>query len=112
MKPRAERGAIIIMAAITLGVLIMFAALTVDLGAAWAQRRTNQSAVDAAVMAGGLEYVASGAASSAKVVDVVRDFASRNIDIPADSAEWLTCTDPEGLADGFVPMTMATPSSA
>jgi hypothetical protein len=105
MKHKREDGAVIVFSAITLVVLFLFGALTVDLGAAWAQRRTNQSAVDAAVMAGALEYVASGSATSAEIVDVVRDFTSRNIDIPADSSDWLACTDPEGIADGFVPMT-------
>lgn len=107
-KPRVhddERGAAMVILAISVVVLFAFAALAVDLGAAWAQRRTSQGAVDAAVMAGALEYLTDSAPNSATIVDIVRDYASRNVPIPIDSADWLTCTDPEGAADGFTPMT-------
>ena len=102
--PSEERGTIIVLSALAMVVLLLFAALAVDLGALWASRRTSQNAADAAVMAGALEYVETGDATSEEVIDIVRDYASRNVDIPADSAMWLTCTDPEGLADGFVPL--------
>jgi Flp pilus assembly protein TadG len=100
-----ERGAAMVILAISVVVLFAFAALAVDLGAAWAQRRTSQGAVDAAAMAGALEYLTDSAPTSATVVDVVRDYASRNVPIPVDSSDWLTCTDPEGVADGFTAMT-------
>ena len=44
---RDESGAILPIFALMLIMLLLFAALAVDLGAAWAQRRTSQTAADA-----------------------------------------------------------------
>lgn len=96
-----ETGAVMVLSALVMVVLFAFAALAVDLGAGWAQKRTNQSAVDAAVMAGALEYLTDTSPSSAVVVDVVRDYVSRNVDLTPTSGDWLTCLDPAGVADGF-----------
>ncbi|RPI20048.1 MAG: hypothetical protein EHM57_08685, partial [Actinobacteria bacterium] len=100
-----ERGAILPLFALMIIVLLAFAALSVDLGMGWVQRRTGQNAVDAAVMAGALEYLEADAPTSADVVEAVRDYVSRNIDIPPDSVDWVTCTDPDAISDGFSPMT-------
>ena len=106
-RVRNERGAAILLMTISLLVLFGFAALAVDLGAAWSQRRTSQSIADASVMAGAVEYLEASSPSSSDIVDIVRDYASRNGDIPADSPDWLSCLDPDGIADGFTPMTDA-----
>lgn len=71
-------------------VLLIFAAFAVDLGAAWAERRQDQTAADAAAMAGALEYT-NGTPTSANVVAKVVEFAALNLDI--DAADWTTCQD-------------------
>ena len=50
-----EDGAILPIVALLIVVLLVFAAFTVDLGAAWAERRHDQSAADAAVLAAATE---------------------------------------------------------
>ena len=57
MDQTGERGAIAPIFALILVILLIFAALTTDLGAAWAVRRTAQATVDAAVMAAATEYL-------------------------------------------------------
>lgn len=106
-----ERGAAMVVLAISVVVLFAFAALAVDLGAAWAQRRTSQGAVDAAAMAGALEYLTDSAPNSATIVDIVRDYASRNLPNPPTAQDWVDCRDPDGLADGFSPMSDSIPVS-
>ena len=48
---RSEDGAILPLFGLLIVVLLVFAAFTVDLGAAWAERRQLQSAADAGAMA-------------------------------------------------------------
>jgi hypothetical protein len=98
-----EGGAILVLAALLIIVLLGFAALTVDLGYAWAERRTSQNTADAVVMAGGLEYLASGAASNADVIAVMKDYADRN-DAAFTDGDWVACVDTEGALDGYVPL--------
>lgn len=105
LSQRDERGAVIVILAVSMLTLFAFAALAVDLGAAWSQRRTSQSVADAAVMAGAVEYLSASSPSSADVVDVVRNYAGRNGQIAADSPDWLSCTDSVAVSQGFTPMT-------
>jgi len=95
-----EDGAIAVIVGLLLVVLLGFAALTVDLGAAWAERRQDQTAVDAAVMAGAIEYVRSNP-TDADVVALVQDYVERNIGYPAGAAGWSGCPAP---TDGFAPL--------
>ncbi len=88
--------------ALVLVALLAFAAFAIDLGAAWAERRTDQSGADAGVMAGAIEIVV-GAPTQAEVVDVVRDYVERNIGLPAASPDWLTCVDP-GRGASYTPL--------
>ena len=92
-----EGGAILVMSALLIIVLLGFAALTVDLGYAWAERRTSQNTADAVVMAGGIEYLASGAASNADVIAVMKDYANRN-DAAFTDGDWVESKDqdPDG----------------
>jgi hypothetical protein len=54
-------------------------------------------------MAGGLEYLASGAASNADVIAVMKDYANRN-DVTFNDGDWGACIDTEGALDGYVPL--------
>ena len=96
----SEDGAILPLVGIMIIMLLVFAAFTVDLGAAWAERRQDQTAADAAAMAGAIEYVRSNP-TEAEVVALVQDYVERNIGYPAGSAGWGACPVP---TDGFQPI--------
>jgi Flp pilus assembly protein TadG len=57
---KSERGASLIMVAITLFLLIGSAALAVDIGATWADRSVDQKITDSAATSGALEAVTGG----------------------------------------------------
>ena len=92
-----DDGAVAVIIALFMVMLLAFAALTVDLGRAWAERRQDQTAADAAAMAGAIEYVRSNP-TDADVVALVQDYVERNIGYPADDAGWSGCPAP---TDGF-----------
>ncbi len=102
----SETGAILPIFALLIVVLLMFAAFTVDLGAAWAERRQDQTAVDAAAMGAALQYLhENDAPSPQQTIDLVIDYASRNLTNPPTDTEWQLCTD-GGKPDAFyLPMT-------
>jgi len=95
-----EDGAVAVIVALFMIMLLAFAALTVDLGRAWAERRQDQTAADAAVMAGAIEYVRSNP-TDADVVALVQDYVERNTGYPAGHAGWNGCPEP---TDGFAPL--------
>jgi hypothetical protein len=94
---RSERGAVFPIVALIIVILLVFAAFTVDLGAAWAERRQDQSAVDAAAMAGALEYT-KGTPDSLAALAKVKEYAAASLGI--SDADWLTanCTDSDHYA--------------
>jgi len=100
LKTHSEAGAVLPISALIILLLLVFAAFAVDLGAAWAERRQDQTAADAAAMAGAIEYVRSNP-TEAEVVALVKDYVERNIGYPATSAGWSTCPTP---TDGFQPI--------
>jgi hypothetical protein len=59
MKPRSEDGAVAVISALVLTVLLLFAALVIDLGALRADTSLNQSVSDLAAAAAGQQYSAS-----------------------------------------------------
>jgi len=97
-----ERGAIMIMVAIFMVMMLAFAALVIDLGNARQQRRQMKATADASAVAGVEEIATLGASftgSSAQwldVVDEVKAYAQENFGVSAD--EWGGCTDPDALA--------------
>lgn len=90
-----ERGAVLVLLSLVLVGLMIFAALAVDIGAAYAQRRQNQSAADAAASAGGVEFLISG--NFDKVVSSARTIAGKNLPVPPTDAQWAACTDSGAL---------------
>jgi hypothetical protein len=111
MKTRSlskeQSGAILVMSALVIVVVMVFAALTTDLGAAWAQRRHNQSAADAGALAAALEIGETTPLEPA-MVDTAIDYATRNLGGAFTSgdptpAEWLACSDSDRPA-GFQPL--------
>ena len=97
---RDEAGAILPIFALLLIMLLLFAALAVDLGAAWAQRRTSQTAADAGVMAAALEYLRPAPPDETGIFDLVNDYANANLSGP-DLAydDWAACVDNGRPAD-------------
>ena len=103
--------------AIVLVMLLIFAAFAVDLGAAWAQRTTNQTAADAGVMAGGVAFVDDPPYANRGIVQEVERMVDASldstisdggVDINGDpvlgGGRWSTCVDPEVTAGTFSPL--------
>ena len=111
-----ERGAVTLIFALILLILLIFAALATDLGAAWAQRRSAQTIVDAAVMGAATEYLRPLPPDEEKTVEIVLDYVNRNSPDPEPTwtnliPEWLACVDPD-RPSGFVPLAWDTNGDA
>jgi hypothetical protein len=65
----SERGSVAITVALTMTVLLGFAALVVDVGLNWAARTSAQSAADAAALAGASRLLADGPAAALLTVE-------------------------------------------
>jgi Flp pilus assembly protein TadG len=50
-QPRGERGTVMVIAALAMTALLLFAALSIDVGAIWLSRTQSQNAADAAALA-------------------------------------------------------------
>ncbi len=91
-----ERGAVLIITAILLVVLIGFAALTVDLGALFVERRQAQSAADVAALSGA-QFAEDGMQA---VVDEVIDLTTTNLGLAPSAWDKGACVDGEKYAFG------------
>lgn len=101
---RDETGAVLVIFALIFVVLLLFAALAVDLGAAWAQRTMAQSAADASVMAAASEYLRPAPPDETGVFDLVNDYANSNLSGPAlEFDDWAACVD-DGRPSDYVPL--------
>lgn len=91
---RSERGAAAIVVAISMLVIMGFAALVIDLGAGFNERAQDQSAADASVMAGAIEALGNAEAMR----DLALEYARANLDTIYTDAEWAaiweSCSDP------------------
>jgi len=95
-RPQDERGAVAVMLAIMLTVMLGICALVIDLGNARQQRREAQNSADAAALAAGETLEAgNGTINWTAVVDQVKKYAQVNDGI-ATSA-WNGCTDANAL---------------
>ncbi len=96
VTPQDERGAVAVMLAIMLTVMLGICALVIDLGNARQQRRSAQNSADAAALAAGETVEAgNGTINWTAVVDQVKKYAQVN-DGVATSA-WNGCTDANAL---------------
>jgi len=101
MAMRRDDGAVLPLFVLLLVVLLAFSALAVDLGIGWSRDRLNQSGADTGVLAGALEWPATGL----QVVAAVKDYTNRSMgNFPIASSEWDTgnCSDPDGVAGGYI----------
>ncbi len=108
-----ERGASAILIALSLLVLLGFAAIAIDLSVGFNQRRQDQTAADIGVMAGAIETLGP----NTKIRDLILDFTRRNVVADYSAADWQTlweaCQDPERLdlnASGFMFQPIAAPA--
>lgn len=104
---RDERGAVAVVVAIMLTVLVIMVALVVDLGLARDTRRVSQNAADASALAGvNTLYPVSACPTGGPkpcVVDAVaavKSYAATNFDVSA--AAWTSCT--ATMPAGYVAM--------
>lgn len=74
-RKNGERGAVTVIIAVTLGALLAIAALAIDAGMLYQERRQLQTAVDAAALAAAQE-VAEGRASTAEAI--AREYVAGN----------------------------------
>ena len=90
---RDERGATFIIAAISMVVLLAFAAIAVDVAASWVERRQDQAAVDVAdLSAAQLTAAKLQGQAMADAEAEVRRISAANFG--TSDAEWAACTDP------------------
>lgn len=95
-RGRRERGASAIVIALSLLVLMGFAALAIDYGLGVSERRLDQNTVDTAALAGGVELIISGDPQA--MVDSIKSYVDNNLDRNVTNADWTACADPEALA--------------
>ena len=99
-----ERGASALIIAMSLFLLMGFAAIAIDLSVGFNERRQDQTAADIGVMAGAVETLGP----NTLIRDMILDFTRRNVIATYSNADWQArwqaCTDPERAtlnASGF-----------
>lgn len=110
---RSENGATAVIVALTLLVLVGFAAVAIDLAVGFNQKRQDQTAADVGVMAGAIETLGP----NTLIRDQILDFTLRNVVATYTASDWQTrwesCTDPERTAlnaTGFNFVPVAAPA--
>jgi hypothetical protein len=98
---RSERGASALFVTSAIVLLFGMAAIAVDVGSAFTERRQNQSAADVASLAGILDFSAGAPAMR----DQVLSYVESNLTIEYSPSEWealwTTCTDPNKNQGGL-----------
>ena len=89
-RGESERGSVAVTVALSLTVLLGFAALVVDIGLNWATRTSAQTAADSAALAGASSLLSDGGLAA---ITTVEDFLNQNVgglvELP-DDAGWAT----------------------
>lgn len=98
---RGEEGVAIILIALLMVALLVFAAFAIDLGLGFNERRQDQSASDTAATSSFVNYYISGEIDD--LVDEAIRVSRESLDNPPDLAawteEWENCTDPDRPAE-------------
>lgn len=104
-----ERGASAVLVAASLVMLMGFAAVAIDLGAGFNERRQDQTAADVGVMAGSIELLNGSDAMR----DAALAYVRTNLDATYSNAEWQAlwegCTDPGRNTGGYAFISLAPP---
>ncbi len=95
---RRERGAVSIIVGVGVVFMLGIAAIAVDLGNGWAERRHVQNGADLAALAGAVELARGGDTQAA--VDEILDSVNTNVRALA-ATDWMpaTCSDGDELAN-------------
>lgn len=91
-----DRGIVIVFTALLLIVLMIFAALALDLGSLYSARRNDQNAADAAALGGSIILTGTDAA----LVAQVKDSVNKTLGTALSDAQWNSCggiTDPDAV---------------
>ena len=98
---RHDDGAVAVIVAAALVMLMGFAAIAVDTGAAFSERRQDQSASDMAALAA-LQFArgsSNPATAATNGANEAIDVATASLDNPPSVAEWDACVDPTRPAE-------------
>mgnify|MGYP002336223756 CR=1 FL=1 len=90
-----DEGLTMVLVALTLVIMMVFAAFAIDLGLVYNERRLDQNVADASAMSGGIELLGAGG-NLQELVDEVKSKANINLGTNVDS-QWSTCTDSSAL---------------
>ena len=106
-----ESGAVLVVVALVLVMLMGFAAFAVDVGNQFAHRRQAQNTADAAALAAAVELSLPGG-SAQDALDQAISFVDQNSTISYSAGDWVgDCSDPEPLSRtaADLSLTPATP---
>jgi hypothetical protein len=98
MSLQREKGASAVLVAASLLLLLGMAAVAVDLGAGFNERRQNQTAADLAALGGALEMV-----DSDSVIATIIEVTDDNLVASVSDADWQACSDPD-RPGGYSPL--------
>jgi hypothetical protein len=103
-----ERGAALIMVALTMVVLLGITAFVVDLGMGYNERRASQTSADAAAL-GGIQYIGiSQAKATEEAIEVARESLRATYSDSDWDAQWATSAAPANGCPAALPSGYAT----
>lgn len=90
-----DLGLAIPLVALSLVILMVFAAFVLDLGLVYSERRSDQNSADASATSGAVQLLRAQSAQAAvtEIVAKVNDDLERNV----SDSEWTSCSDPANL---------------
>lgn len=94
MSSRRERGLALVLVSLLLVTLMVFAALVVDLGAVYTERRDDQNAADVGALGGAADLISQS--TDTEVIEEVRARVHSTLGETLTAAQWNSCG-----ADGF-----------
>jgi hypothetical protein len=95
-RARHDSGVTIILTALLMVVLMIFAALAIDMGSLYSARRNDQNAADAAALGGAIIL----SASDSTLIAQIKDSAQKTLGTTYTAAQWNSCgaiTDPDAV---------------
>lgn len=93
-RGRGDRGAFVPLFAVLIVVLLVFLAFAVDIGAAYNERRQDQTAADAAALAAAQQLSVSSSAAAAAAMAVARNNLPTTYSDSEWTQLWSSCADP------------------
>jgi hypothetical protein len=95
---RDDIGASALIIALSMLLIMGFAALVIDIGAGFNDRSQDQSAADSAALGSGLELTLTEAANPYQAaVDKAKAMVDATLGVAVPQADWDSCTDPDAL---------------